>query len=158
MANTQRRTIPSPTDLQYAFLMENIHTYSLEDEIARFPRPSASHRLHPQREPKHPALLPPEVDERVYTRAILPSGLRPQANTPEYIPRVFPLFPPKYTYSFTPSYVPRQVDPEVIRRKAAQERELVEQSLAQLVHREQTANAVVKRGGGNAGKGDTGDR
>lgn len=39
MANTQRRTIPSLIDLNYAFLMENIHTYSLEDEMARWPSP-----------------------------------------------------------------------------------------------------------------------
>ena len=45
MANTQRRLVPSPTDLNYAFLMENIHTYSLEDEIARWPNPP---RLYPQ--------------------------------------------------------------------------------------------------------------
>lgn len=51
MANTQRRTIPSPTDLNYAFLMENIHTYSLEDEMSRWPSP-------PQRYPsKGPSLL-----------------------------------------------------------------------------------------------------
>ena len=48
MANTQRRLVPSPTDLNYAFLMENIHTYSLEDEIARWPAPP---RLRPQRGP-----------------------------------------------------------------------------------------------------------
>jgi hypothetical protein len=48
MANTQRRLVPSPTDLNYAFLMENIHTYSLEDEIARWPTPP---RLRPQRGP-----------------------------------------------------------------------------------------------------------
>jgi len=45
MANTQRRLVPSPTDLNYAFLMENIHTYSLEDEIARWPSPPG---LYPQ--------------------------------------------------------------------------------------------------------------
>ena len=44
MANTQRRTIASPTDLNYAFLMENIHTYALEDEISRWPSPP---QLHP---------------------------------------------------------------------------------------------------------------
>jgi hypothetical protein len=50
MANTQRRLVPSPTDLNYAFLMENIHTYSLEDEIARWPTPP---RLRPQRGLNH---------------------------------------------------------------------------------------------------------
>jgi len=39
MANTQRRTVPSPTDLNYAFLMENIHTADLEDEMLRWPNP-----------------------------------------------------------------------------------------------------------------------
>jgi hypothetical protein len=162
MANTQRRTIPSPTDLQYAFLMENIHTYSLEDEIHRFshsPQQQKQRLLKPQLEPKHPSLLPSDVDERVYTRAILPPGLRPSTNTPEYIPRVFPLFPPKYTYSYTPSYVPRTVDPEIIRRKAARERELVEQSLARLVRREDEQLAGGKGGlEGREGIGDVGDR
>jgi Transcription factor TFIID complex subunit 8 C-term len=133
MANTQRRTIPSPTDLQYAFLIENIHTFALEDEISRFPHPPL---LHPQIEPPHRALDPSQVDQQIYTKAILPAQLRPQSNTPEYVPGTFPLFPPKYTWSYTPSYVPRAVDPEVIRRKAAQERELVERSLARLVQRE----------------------
>jgi hypothetical protein len=44
MANTQRRIVPSPTDLNYAFLMENIHTYSLEDEMQRWPNPP---RIYP---------------------------------------------------------------------------------------------------------------
>jgi hypothetical protein len=39
MANTQRRTIPSPIDLNYAFILENIHTADLEDEILRWPLP-----------------------------------------------------------------------------------------------------------------------
>jgi len=149
MANTQRRTIPSPTDLQYAFLMENIHTSALEDELLRLPSPPP---LRPQLEPKHPSLLRPEVDERVYMRDILPQGLRPAQNTPAYIPRVFPLFPPKYTYSYTPSYVPRAVDPEVIRRRAARERELVEMSLARLVRREESVVAREVDGGEEGGR------
>jgi hypothetical protein len=58
MANTQRRLVPSPTDLNYAFLMENIHTYSLEDEIARWPTPP---RLRPQR-----GLIPPQSPSDVF--------------------------------------------------------------------------------------------
>lgn len=153
MANTQRRTIPSPTDLQYAFLMENIHTFTLEDEISRFPNPP---HLHPQIESQHPALRPSEIDERTYMETILPPQLRPQSNTPDYIPGTFPLFPPKYTWSYTPSYVPRAVDPEVIRRKAAQERELVERSLARLVQREekQRRSAEMERDMGERGLRD----
>src|SRR5579862_2808597 len=141
MANTQRRTIPSPIDLSYAFLMENVHTYDLEDEIHRWPFPP---QLHPSKgnalfhtkftlEPPHPALLPSPVNELVYTRAILPPALRPQTNTPSFIPSTFPKFPPKYTYSFTPSYPPRAVDPETIRRKVVEERALIESSLSKLV-------------------------
>ena len=96
-------------------------------------------------EPLNPALLPSPVDERVYNRAILPTALRPTSNTPSSIPSTFPLFPPKYTYSFTPSYPPRAVDPETIRRKAVAERALVEQSLARLVS---TETHVQSTGGG----------
>jgi len=69
----------------------------------------------------------------IYTRSILPSALRPSNNTPSVIPSTFPVFPPKYTYTFTPTYPPRAVDPEAIRKKAVAERALVQQSLARLV-------------------------
>ena len=94
-------------------------------------------------EPLNPALLPSPVDERIYTRAILPTALRPTSNTPSSIPSTFPRFPPKYTYSFTPSYPPRAVDPEIIRRKAIAELPLVEQSLARLVSAE-TQEAIAE--------------
>jgi hypothetical protein len=151
MANTQRRTVPSPTDLNYAFLMENIHTYSLEDEMARWPSPP---QLAPTKgiliivlsfsniEPLNPALLPSAVDERVYTRAILPSSLRPASNTPAFIPAAFPRFPPKYTYSFTPTYPPRATDPETILQKAIKERTLVEQNLARLIPTERLVQST----------------
>jgi transcription initiation factor TFIID subunit 8 len=130
MANTQRRTIPSPVDLSYAFLMENVHTYHLEDEMSHWPSPP---QLHFDIEMTHPALLPSPVNELVYTRAILPPALRPQTTTPSFIPSSFPRFPAKHTYSFTPSYPPRAVDPETIRRKVVEERALIESSLAKLV-------------------------
>jgi hypothetical protein len=144
MANTQRRLIPSPTDLNYAFLMENIHTYSLEDEMARWPSPP---HLHPTKEPPNPALLPSLVNEKIYNRAILPPELRPSANTPAYIPPNFPTFPPKYTYAFTPTYSPRAVDPETIRRKAVAERQLVEESLARLVAEEESLKTTEMQNG-----------
>lgn len=147
MANTQRRLTPSPTDLNYAFLMENIHTYSLEDEMARWPSPP---HLHPVKgsfptillltvEPPNQSLLPSPVNEKIYSRAILPPELRPAANTPDYIPPYFPKFPPKYTYAFTPAYPPRAIDPETIRKKAVAERQVVEESLAKLVAKEESS-------------------
>jgi Transcription factor TFIID complex subunit 8 C-term len=154
MANTQRRTIPSPTDLNYAFLMENIHTYNLEDEMSRWPHPP---RIQPTQgppfhstkltsEPLNPALLPSPVDDVIYTQAILPATLRPANNTPASIPPTFPRFPAKYTYSYTPTYVPRAVDPELIRKVSVQERALVEQSLARLIAAEGGETAPWKTG------------
>jgi hypothetical protein len=46
-----------------------------------------------------------------------PRALRSESNTPGYVPSTFPHFPPKYTYSFTPSFPPRAVDPETIRSR-----------------------------------------
>jgi hypothetical protein len=106
-------------------------------------------------EPLHAALLPSTVDERIYTRVILPPSLRPSTNTPSFIPPTFPPFPPKYTYSFTPAYPPRPVDPETIRRKAVSERELVEQSLARLVG---TSEGQVAGGGKNSNVAHKNDR
>ena len=148
MANTQRRTVPSPTDLNYAFLMENIHTADLEDEMSRWANPPhlklSIGTQNPlvgsyidKVEPLNPALEPSPVNNMIYTRAILPSALRPSNNTPPFIPPTFPPFPPKYTYAFTPTYPPRAVDPETIRKRAVAERDLVEQSLARLVASEQ---------------------
>jgi hypothetical protein len=73
------------------------------------------------------------VDDIVFTNDILPAALRPANNTPAAIPPYFPRFPAKYTYKFTPSYPPRAVDPEMIRKQAVAERALVEESLARLV-------------------------
>jgi len=103
-------------------------------------------------EPIHPALLPSPVNELVYTRAILPSALRPQTNTPAFIPPSFPTFPPKYTYSFTPSYPPRAVDPETIRKKVVEDRTLIESSLAKLIMsghttKKQTTRQITEKEG-----------
>ena len=87
-------------------------------------------------EPPNQALLPSPVNDVVYTRAILPSSLRPSLNTPSYIPSWFPTFPPKYTYSYTPSYPPRPVDPEDIRNKAVLERDLLDKNLERLMNLE----------------------
>ena len=121
--------------------MENIHTYSLEDEMARWPSTPTFHaakgskpsELFLQEERIHPALMPSPVNETIYNKAILPTDLRPSANTPSVIPASFPRFPPKYTYSFTPAYPPRPVESEAIHEKAVEERELVEDNLAKLV-------------------------
>jgi hypothetical protein len=84
-------------------------------------------------EPLNPALQPSPIDDIIYTQEILPEELRPSQNTPSAIPANFPPFPAKYTYSFTPSYPPRITEPELIRKQAALETQMVEKSLAKLV-------------------------
>jgi hypothetical protein len=139
--------------------MENIHIHSLEDEIARWPCPpcphlqkgSTPHASHicPKApaflgwwadfggvEPLNKALKPSPINKEIFNRIILPSTLRPSTNTPASIPAVFPPFPPKYTYKFTPLYPPRITDPEKIHKRSVQERNRVEASLAKLAQAE----------------------
>src|SRR5271156_2891973 len=83
--------------------------------------------------------MPSAVNETIFQNMILPSQLRSNNTTPSEIPPLFPRFPPKYTYKFTPAFPPRAIDPETIRRKTVEERSLIQASLARLISAEYAA-------------------
>ncbi|KAJ5106086.1 hypothetical protein NUU61_003433 [Penicillium alfredii] len=121
---SSRRIQPIPQDFEYALKRCRLSTDDLRSCLESFPHPAPVPTLPPS---------PPPDDDALRKLPFLKSlsGEEERVNRP-YIPKHFPSFPSKHTYSATAVFTERDSDPRKIRERAAEDGRHGEEALRKL--------------------------